>query len=287
MAREMVKRVAFAATAIPVVVAAVWYGDAALALLLALAALLGTRELLGMARQQGLHPLGALATLAGAALPLLAWGLIRNPDLLGLTTGWPYAAAGWIMLILLGTLARVSPQRRPLGSAAVTLLAPLYAGGLLAFAVVIRHASHGPRSLEGAALLVFPLAVTWICDSVAMEVGRRVGGPRLWPVVSPGKTWSGTIGGLLGALASAPLYQVLVFQRMGLDVRPWQALVIAGAIGTIGQAGDLAESLFKREAGVKDSSRLLPGHGGVLDRLDSLYLAVPLTAVLYRGFGVL
>lgn len=287
MAREMVRRVAFATVAIPVAVAAVWYGGVALAFLVALAGGLGTRELLAMARNQGLHPVGALAKLVGAGLPLVAWGVTQSPTLRAIAASWPYFAAGWVMLVLLAVLVFVRPTKKPLGSAAVTVLAPLYAGGLPAFALVIRHARHEAQSLEGAALLVFPLAVTWICDTVAMEVGRRVGGPRLAPVVSPWKTWSGTVGGFLGALAVAPLYQALVFQRLGLDVAPWHALVIAGAIGILGQAGDLAESLFKREAGVKDSSRLLPGHGGVLDRLDSLYFALPLTAALYRGFGVL
>jgi phosphatidate cytidylyltransferase len=217
---------------------------------------------------------------------LVAWAHQTRPELASRLEAWPFAVAVWLLAILVATLARLRPEQKPLGSAAVTVLAPLYAGGLLAFALVIRHAQHGERSIAGAALLLFPLIVVWVCDSVAMEVGRRVGGPRLAPVVSPGKTWAGTVGGFLGALAVAPLYQVLVFERVGVNVVSWHALIVAAVVGSLGQVGDLVESLLKREAGVKDSSRLFPGHGGVLDRLDSLYFAVPLTAALYRLFGV-
>jgi phosphatidate cytidylyltransferase len=130
------------------------------------------------------------------------------------------------------------------------------------------------------------MVTVWVVDSVAMLVGKRVGGAKFAPVVSPNKTWSGTIGGFVGGLAVAPLYQVLVVRPLGVDASPWQLLAIAAVLGGLGQLGDLTESLFKREVGLKDSSHLIPGHGGVLDRLDSLYFAIPLAAVLYRFFGI-
>jgi phosphatidate cytidylyltransferase len=133
----------------------------------------------------------------------------------------------------------------------------------------------------------FPLVVTWVCDTAAMFGGRTFGGPKLAPTVSPGKTWSGSTAGLVGGTLMAPLFGSLVLPRVGLAVPLWQLVVIAGVLSIIGQIGDLAESLFKREAGVKDSSHLIPGHGGVLDRLDSLYFVVPTAAVLYRWFGVI
>lgn len=288
MASNMVKRVAFAAVAIPVAGAVVWQGGLALAALLALAGWLGCRELLQFAWQKGLHPWRVGAILSASALPLLAWAAMSSPAWAWLTADWVYLLTAWLLVMLLGTLWLVKVDQRPLPSAAVSLLAPLYAGGLPAFLLVLRHgAGHGARDWAGVALAFLPLALTWACDSLAMEVGRRVGGPRLAPNVSPGKTWAGTIGGVIGALAAAPLYHTLVLAPVGSDLTPWHLLVVGAMVGTVGQLGDLVESLFKREAGVKDSSHLLPGHGGVLDRLDSLYFTLPLTAVLLRVFGVL
>jgi phosphatidate cytidylyltransferase len=143
------------------------------------------------------------------------------------------------------------------------------------------------RSWAGAWLVFFPLVVTWVCDTAAMFGGRIFGGPKLAPTVSPGKTRSGTAIGVVGALAVAPLFSGWIFPRVGVEISPWQALAVAGVLSVAGQVGDLAESLIKREAGVKDSSRLIPGHGGVLDRLDSLYFVVPVTAAMYRYFEVI
>ena len=139
---------------------------------------------------------------------------------------------------------------------------------------------------KSVALVFYPLVVTWICDSAAMFAGQRLGGRKLWPSVSPGKTWSGSTAGLVAALLVAPLYQRLVLQPAGLDVPLLPLLVVAALVGVLGQLGDLVESLFKREVGVKDSSSLIPGHGGVLDRLDSLYVVVPLAAACFRWLGV-
>jgi phosphatidate cytidylyltransferase len=117
--------------------------------------------------------------------------------------------------------------------------------------------------------------------------GRAVGGPKLAPSVSPGKTRSGSVAGVIGALVVAPLFSTVVFPRVGVALGLGSLLVIAGVLGVVGQVGDLAESLLKRQAGVKDSSHLIPGHGGVLDRLDSLYFVVPVAAAMYRYFGAI
>ncbi len=289
MAGNLAVRIAFAVVAIPAVLAAVWQGGLVLVGVTALAAMLGTREVLYLAAQRGTRSHGTLAVLTAAVLPWLAWIAVSDPGAAALLPA--RAVSGvvlWLLAALLLTLWFVPADRHPLAAASVTLLAPLYAGGTLAFLVVLRHgAGHGLRSWPAVGLVFLPLAVTWVCDSVAMLVGRRLGGPKLAPRVSPGKTWSGTIGGVVGALAAALAYQALVAEPLRLALTPWQALAVGGVVGVFGQLGDLAESLLKREAGVKDSSRLLPGHGGVLDRLDSLYFVIPLTAILYRAFGLL
>jgi phosphatidate cytidylyltransferase len=286
MASNMTQRVLFAVFAIPLLLLMVWQGGLPLVLLISVAAGLGARELVEFARHQGVRPFFTLAIVAAAALPMLAWGAVTSPGMAAsLAHWWVWAAMVGFVLLLVVTLWLRGSQQKPLATAAITLFAPLYTGGLPAFLIPIRHGAYGSRSLAGVALVLFPLATVWICDSVAMAVGKRVGGAKLAPAVSPGKTWSGTIAGFLAALIVAPIYTVLVFRPLHVDVSPWEALVIGAVLGVMGQVGDLAESLFKREAGLKDSSRLIPGHGGVLDRLDSLYFAIPLTALLYRLFG--
>jgi len=288
MASNMTQRVLFALVAIPLVLLLLWQGGIALVLLVCIAAALGTRELLEFARHQGVRGFFTLAIIAAASLPALAWAAVSSPDMASrLGRWWPWGAMLWLILVLVVTLWQRTSQQKPLGAAAVTLIAPLYTGGLPAFLIPMRHETYGARSIAGVALVLFPMATIWICDSVAMAIGKRIGGAKLAPSVSPGKTWSGTIAGFLAALIVAPIYTMLVFRPLRVDVSSWEALAIGAVIGALGQVGDLVESLFKREAGLKDSSRLIPGHGGVLDRLDSLYFAIPLAALLYRVFGTI
>jgi phosphatidate cytidylyltransferase len=281
----MIQRIGVAIVAIPLAIAAAWYGGPVLAVLLLLLAGLGAGEIVRLARQDGITPWRYGAVGSAAVLPVLAWGVATGRNDLA---SWPYAVVVWFLVILLHALWRRGPKKKPLSSAAVTLLATLYAGGLLSFAMIIRHATgYGERSIPGALLLLFPIVTTWVCDAAAMEFGRRLKGPKLAPTISPGKTWSGSVAGLLAALIAAPAIQVLVLARWDVPVSPFQALIVGAVVGIAGQLGDLTESLFKREAGVKDSSHILPGHGGILDRLDSLYFVIPLSAILYRYFGIL
>ena len=169
----------------------------------------------------------------------------------------------------------------------VTAFGALYAGGLPAFLLWLRHGAVS-RSAWAATWLVFlPLALTWISDTLAMIGGSLVGGAKLAPVLSPKKTWAGAVAGAVAAPLLAPLYGRWVLGAVGIEV-PVVALVLVGlGVGILGQLGDLAESLFKREAGVKDSGGFFPGHGGVLDRLDSLYWGIPVTVVVLKAFGAI
>src|SRR6185312_2470851 len=116
----------------------------------------------------------------------------------------------------------------------------------------IRHGQWGTRSWAGTAMLFFPLLVTWICDSAAMLGGRAIGGPKLAPAISPGKTWSGAISGVVAGTLTGALYALVVFPRVQIAFAVVVALSLAFVLSIIGQIGDLAESLLKREAGVKD-----------------------------------
>jgi phosphatidate cytidylyltransferase len=127
---------------------------------------------------------------------------------------------------------------------------------------------------QGRDLLLWLLFVVWATDIGAYAAGRTIGGPKLWPRVSPKKTWAGLVGGM----ASAATVGACV--GAASDLPPVSLALLSGFLAVVAQAGDLAESWVKRHFGVKDSSAIIPGHGGVLDRLDGLLAAAPVVAVL-------
>ena len=287
MDSNLVRRVGFAAVAIPIALGVVWLGGWLLVALVALIGVLGARELLEFARRQGTRASTAIALSTAAVFAPLGYLVLTETDASAyLAAWWPYAAAVWLLLTLTWALAARRPADRPLGAVAVTLLAPLYAGALPAFLLVLRHGAYPMRSWGGTWLVFFPLIVTWVCDTAAMFGGRAMKGPKLAPTVSPGKTRSGSAAGVAGGLAVAVIFALVVFPPLHIRVSLPVLLLMALVWSVMGQVGDLAESLFKREVGVKDSSALIPGHGGVLDRFDSLYFVVPLAAAMYRLFGL-
>ncbi|HUI73898.1 MAG TPA: phosphatidate cytidylyltransferase [Candidatus Acidoferrum sp.] len=171
-------------------------------------------------------------------------------------------------LFVLGVAALTLWTRRPLVEALPA--AGISSGGLLLVAFPLSFAVrlHGLADL-GPWLLLFSLVIVWVGDSAAYFVGRSIGRHSLAPHLSPKKTWEGTIASLLGSLAVG-----LVFSRW-VNIPLPQLLGMAAAGNLFGQTGDLLESAYKRSAGVKDSGAILPGHGGILDRIDALILAIP------------
>jgi len=286
MAKEqMGRRVAFSAVAIPAAAAAAYLGGWVLAAFLAVIGVLATREIYDLAAATGVDPLRRSGLAAAGVLPLATYWAkgsevhFAEPAL--------YFGALWLLAVLVLAAWRRGPTRRPLAAVATTVLGVLYAPGLLCFAIVLRHPSGvGLDSTLGTALLFFPLALTWIGDTAAMAGGKLIGGALLAPVLSPRKTWAGAWCGLAGTLLAAWAYTVLFLDPLGRPLGLAAALLCGAAISVSGQVGDLAESLFKREVGVKDSSALIPGHGGMLDRVDSLLFVLPVTAGLFRLFGL-
>jgi len=280
-------RIAFAVVAIPAALGIVWLGGWALVALLTVAGVLGTRELFAFAGGRGIRPSPALGLGAAALMAPVAWLILSDPDVAFLvSTWWPFAGALWILAALTWALARRGADASPLGAVAITVVGPLYAAGLPAFLLVLRHAAFGTRSWAGTALVFFPLVVTWVGDSAAMTGGRTFGGPKMAPSISPGKTRSGGISGLVGSAVAGALWAQFVLAPAGIDFGALAGAAIGLVLGAVGQVGDLAESLLKREARVKDSSHLIPGHGGVLDRFDSLIFVLPVAALLFALLGI-
>jgi phosphatidate cytidylyltransferase len=285
MSRNLLLRVAFAVPAIGVTIGVLWQGGWLLAGLLAVLGVLGTREVYDFARRQGIVPLDTLGYLAAAVIPFAAiWVTETDSFWIG-----PVLALGalWLLAVLVAAAVARGPQGRPLSAVAITVFGCLYASALLAFIVPMRHGIHSEaHPLASTALVMFPLVLTWICDTCAMAVGTLVGGRKLAPVLSPHKTWAGAIAGVVGALVAALVFGPMIFRRFALHLPATQLLTIGLVVAVAAQVGDVTESLFKREVGLKDSSALIPGHGGVLDRLDSLYFVVPVSATLFWLFGL-
>jgi phosphatidate cytidylyltransferase len=277
----LLRRIAVAAVGIPVALGAVWLGGWVLVGGVALLAVVGVHELFRLAEHRGVRPL-ALGYLAAAAAPAAAYGLCTpavSPSVV------LFGAVIWLLAVMTDAVVRRPPDQNPLSAVAVTLFAPVYAGVLLSFAIALRHGAGHPPA--GATALVFlPLVVVWACDSLAMAGGALIGGPKFAPGISPKKTWAGTVSGSLGATAVAPLYGLLVLRPAGIELDAGRLALLGLVLSIVGQVGDLVESLFKREAGVKDSGGFFPGHGGVLDRLDSLYWALPTAAAFLTLWGV-
>ena len=172
-------------------------------------------------------------------------------------------AALAVLAIGLVAVALMTPVRRNWAAAGI-----LYAGVAEIASVLLRH-----DAAKGFVALVFVLLIVWVTDSGGYFAGRGIGGPKLWPRVSPKKTWAGAVGGLVASLAVACAFAVLDLGKAG------PLLTISGVLSVVSQLGDLFESAVKRRFGVKDSSQIIPGHGGLLDRLDGFVAAVAFAAL--------
>ena len=274
------KRVATAALLIPFAVGlALWSSTAVLALALALVVMIALLEYFSLGDAIG-HRAYRYWTVTCAWILIYAqWSAAIAPDYglpRGLTIhGEPYSlfeifptVQGVLFLFVLGVAVLTLWTKRPLVEALPA--AGISASGLILIAFPLSYALrlHGLR-VQGRPLLLFALVITWVGDSAAYFVGRSIGKHALAPRLSPKKTWEGTVASILGSLIVA-----LIFGRF-MTV-PLVHLLGMAAVGNVaGQVGDLLESAYKRSSGSKDSGSLLPGHGGVLDRIDALILAIP------------
>jgi phosphatidate cytidylyltransferase len=288
MASELTRRVAVAAVGIPIALVVIWFGGTLLALFLALIAGMAALEFYRLAAQRGVQPFREAGALL-AAVPVLAAGF-HGSLAFAATVSW---AIFILAALVIATLAifRRGVDGAPLTATAVTLFGALFTGGTLAHGVLLRELwlparDAVPLPVEamltpaspwlGPALLLFPLVLTWTSDTAAYFGGRSMGRRKLIPSVSPGKTVEGAISGVVGTALVGALYgHFILDQALGLALGVGFGLLAGLLISPVAQLGDLAESLWKREARVKDSGTLLPGHGGILDRFDSLFFTIP------------
>ncbi len=272
---ELGRRVLVALVAIPLAGYLVYLGGWAFVLLLSLVAGVGAWEFFRIAAAGGVHAFHKAGTPLAAAIPVLL-----HTNRIGLTQ-IPLAAGALVLLIVFASAVFRRVGERPLSAVAATIFGVLYTGGMLAFAYVLRYHRFVVDDVAGLALVGLPLVLTWASDTGGYVFGRAFGRRKLYPAVSAGKTWAGSIGGVLLTIGAAWGYTEFAlhpFAKLGFTTPG--LLLFAVLISLTAQIGDLAESLLKREAGVKDSSQLIPGHGGVLDRFDSMFFVLPVSVVL-------
>jgi phosphatidate cytidylyltransferase len=288
---ELALRIIFSIIAAPLALWIVLAGGAPLAALLAIVSALGAWEFFRIARASGARPLDDAGIALAGLIPLAI-----HAHYLGVFSVRPALVALLVLLIMAATIWLRGVEGHPLGAAATTLFGVVYTAGMLGFAYAIRYHETvagydvvGARKLgllglsiaPGGVLLIFPLVLTWASDIGAYFVGRAIGGRKLIPSVSPGKTVAGAVGGLVASMLVSYAYGRGVLAPIAhLGFTPSGALLFGAIISVAAQVGDLFESLLKREGGVKDSSRILPGHGGILDRFDSLIFVMPVAYLL-------
>jgi phosphatidate cytidylyltransferase len=305
-------RIVTAVVAIPLILALCIAGKLWFFFFVALISMIALSEYYALARAKGAKPIAALGLFCGFLINLsfyhagLRTGLARLAEPAGIAFPFP-SQTQLLLIILLLSVAGLSlvelfrNEGSPVLNLSATLFGLLYISLFFGTLIGIRElfvpldfpmlryftsesSFTDPETVDrvyrwGGYTVISVLATIWICDSAAFHVGSAIGRHKLYPRVSPNKSWEGAIAGFVSAIAAAVAakYLLLGFLTTG------SAIVIGAIVGLFGQLGDLVESLFKRDAGIKDSSGLIPGHGGVFDRFDSLLLVAPLV-YLYLDF---
>jgi phosphatidate cytidylyltransferase len=263
------KRIVTAAVLIPVVLFLVFLGPKwhwVFTLAVTGVAALAAWEFLGLAEQGGAKPPKI------AVMAVLGVLFATNSE-------WPDRTMSVFCLLSLALLVYCTfwrPVGQVMADASASVFCLVYIGFTLLALPALHDESNGPS------VVTFLLCAVWAGDTVALYVGRTLGKRKLAPTLSPNKTWEGAIGSMAGSLLAAGLLMGLatMLQRRDITIlsypdETWYWLVLAAVVNVAAQLGDLAESALKRSVGVKDSGALLPGHGGVLDRIDALLLAAP------------
>lgn len=271
------KRLLTGAVLIPIVVAIVWWGPMELVAILAMAVTgVALFEFFALAERVGLHAYRLWTLVSSLAIFFAQWAsvqgysftLTRDLRLVQLSPALAPPLELVLVVFVIGLALIVFSSRRPLkdalGDMGASATALLFIA--LPLSTTVRLAAV---DVIGPQLLLFALVLVWVGDTLAYFVGKYFGRWHMAPALSASKTWEGAAANFLGSVGVGAAFAGL------LVIDPWQCMVMAGLANIAGQIGDLLESAYKRSAGVKDSGTLLPGHGGILDRIDALILAAP------------
>jgi phosphatidate cytidylyltransferase len=294
------QRIWSALVLIPVVLIIVALGEPWLALLVALAVGLALEEVYRLFVAAGHRPVRWAGFLSAAFLIVAAFTapagdsgcgctlrlpgtpLTQLPTTISPAVGIGAAGAGAVLVTLIAQLLR-RDRGGALTDWALTLAGAVYIGWTMAHFILLREldtphfqppwwqALGAPDLGSGAWWILATFLLVWLCDTAAYFVGRQWGRHKMSPAVSPKKSWEGAAAGFLTSVGVA----LGLVPLLGLPLSYPLAAILGALVGVVGQLGDLAESLLKRQAGVKDSGALIPGHGGILDRADSLLFVVP------------
>ncbi len=282
---SLAQRVLSAALLLPLLVVLVWWSVWSVAVTVVLATMVGLIELYSAFRQGGYHP-RMLVGIGSALAIVMAIGLqstVTFDLLLPVVT----------FVIVVSLVAELAYHQQPgaLPSWGLTLAGAFYIAWLLSHFILLRSLSapalHDTIFKQlgmqpGVAWIYYTCAITWLQDTSAYFIGRRFGRHKLAPILSPKKTWEGAAGGMIGAILTGVVCVLL----LGLPITLLQGALLGLVGGIVGPLGDLSESLIKRQVGLKDAGSLIPGHGGILDRADSLLFTVPILYYLIRLFAV-
>ncbi|MHB8172282.1 MAG: phosphatidate cytidylyltransferase [Thermincolia bacterium] len=256
-------RIISAMVGIPIIMAFLWYGQWPLLLMVAVLIIAGQLELSNIFKAININISKGISIFGSLFL------------LLALYFQWELGQIIAVLVILIILRMVIGyPEFTPAGAAG-TLLGIFYVGWMFAHLYLIRQLPQG----QGFHFLLLVIVANWSTDTLAYFTGRALGKHKLAPVISPKKTVEGAIGGVLGGIIAT-----VVFYLVSPQAELIHYVVMGVGIGVLGQLGDLAESVLKRQAGVKDSGNLIPGHGGVLDRFDSILLTAPLAYYYIKVF---
>lgn len=280
----MLARILTACVLIPVVVALVWWAPPVLlAAAAAAVALLALFEFFHLGERVGLRPFRKWTMVCAAGLFYAQYsrGLVethslgRGVSIVQVHEVGAVSIEVVLLIFLFGAAGIILAMRRSLLESLPAL--SISSAGLLFIALPFSYLVRlDEMSQTGRELILFTLVLIWAGDTLAYFTGKSIGRVRMAPALSPKKTWEGALGNLVGSLLVAWGFSYWIH----LDL--WNLFAIAGLANIAGQMGDLLESAYKRGANVKDSGALLPGHGGMLDRIDSLILASPVVWLAYQ-----